>query len=141
MGAFLVAIFAALAWMMLRFLRRSSDQRQNNISEVRSRIDDVMTSPRESLFDRSPRAKVRATYRKFIGLCVGAGAKIRRTDTTEDIDRLAKYALLKPPQTDDLREIYRKARYSAAEVTEADADNIRQAYHAVKSHYKKASKV
>lgn len=141
MGAFLVVIFAALAWMMLRFLRRSSDQRQNNISEVRSRIDDVMTSPRESLFDRSPRAKVRATYRKFIGLCVGAGAKIRRTDTTEDIDRLAKYALLKPPQTDDLREIYRKARYSAAEVTEADADNIRQAYHAVKSHYKKASKV
>lgn len=141
MGAVLVAIFIALAWMMLKFLRRGGDVRQNHISEVRTSLDAATDIPRESIFDRSPRARVRATYRKFIGLCVGAGATIRRTDTTEDIDRLAKYALLKPPQTDDLREIYRKARYSAQEVTDTDVEEIKNAYHAVKSHYKKASKV
>lgn len=141
LGAILVLIFGALAWMMLKFLRKSSDVRQNSISEVRTRINDVMESPRDSLFDRTPRAKVRATYRKFIGLCVSAGAKIRRTDTTEDIERLAQYALSKPEGTGDIRDIYRKARYSEAEITDADVSQIKTAYQSAKAHYKKATKV
>lgn len=141
MGAILVLIFGALAFMMFKFLKKSSAQRQNAIHEVRSRLDDVVSNPRENLFDRGPRGKVRATYRKFIGLCVNAGAKISRTDTTEDIERLAQYALVKPPQTKDLQQIYRKARYSTQEVTEADVAEAKQAYQAAKAHYKKVSKV
>ena len=126
--------------MMFRFLRSSGEQRQNSLREVRSRLEDVASSPRESLFDRSPRAKVRATYRKFIGLCIGAGAKIRRSDTTGDIDRLARYALLNPPQTGELTEVYRRARYSEAEITDDDVSAAKAAYQAVKAHYKQKSK-
>lgn len=136
MGLLLVVIFGALLYMMLRFLRQSGEQRQNSIREVRSRIDAAADVPREGLFDRSPRAKVRATYRKFINLCINAGAKIRRTDTTADIDRLAQYALLRPPQTGDLRDVYRRARYSSDEITDADVTAAKAAYQAVKAHYK-----
>ena len=137
MGIFLTLIFGGLLFMMLRFLRKNGEQRQNSIREVRSRIEDVAVAPREMLFDRSPRAKVRAVYRKFIGLCVGAGAQIRRTDTTEDIERMAQYALAKPPQTGDLKDVYRRARYSAEEITEADVSAAKAAYQAAKAHWKK----
>ena len=137
MGAFLVCIFGALAYMMFRFLKKSTEQKQNAIHEVRSRITDVAANPRESLFDRGPRARVRATYRKFISLCIGAGGKIHRTDTTADIERIAQAALLTPPRTKDLQQIYRKARYSDQEITDADADEAKAAYQAAKSYYKK----
>ena len=141
MGAFLALIFGALAFMMVKFLKKSSVQRQNAIHEVRTRLDDAIRDPREGFFDRGPRGKVRATYRKFINLCINAGAKIRRTDTTEDIERLAQYALEKPPMTKELQTIYRRARYSAEEITEADVAEAKQAYQAAKAHYKKVSKV
>lgn len=137
MGAFLVCVFAALAYMMFRFLKKSTEQKQNAIHEVRSRITDVAANPRESLFDRGPRARVRATYRKFISLCIGAGGKIHRTDTTEDIERIAQAALLTPPRTKELQQIYRRARYSAEEITDADANDAKAAYQAAKSYYKK----
>ena len=136
-GALLVAIFAALAFMMVRFLKKSTEQRQNAIHEVRSRIDGVVSNPKVGLLDRGPRARVRAIYRKFISLCIGAGARIQRTDTTEDIERIAQAVLLSPPRTKDLQQIYRKARYSAAEITEADVSEAKAAYQAAKSYYKK----
>lgn len=141
MGAILVLIFGALAFMMVKFLKKSSAQRQNTIHEVRSRLDDAVRDHRDSAFDRGPRGKVRATYRKFINLCIGAGAKISRADTTEDIERQAQYALLKPPMTKELQAVYRRARYSAEEITEADVAEAKQAYQAAKAHYKKVSKV
>lgn len=135
-GAFILIVFALLAVMLFRFLKKPQAQRQNAIREVRSTIDGAVHAPRARLFDREPRARIRAVYRKFLSLCIGAGAQIARTDTTERIDAIARSALIQPPETACLRDVYRRARYGEAEITESDAEEARRAYRAIREHVK-----
>lgn len=136
MGAVILLIAILLAMMLFRFLKKSRPQRENAIHEVRTTIDDAVRNPRGSLFDRDPRARVRAIYRKFLALLAGSGITVRATHTTADIDAHARSALCNPPGTDQLRDVYRRARYGEAEIGEADVDEAKRAYRAIREHVK-----
>ncbi len=137
LGAIILVAFVLLAILLFRFLKKPRPQRENAIHEVRTTIDGAVRNPREKLFDRDPRARVRATYRKFLALLSGSGEEIRPTYTTADIDVRARSALGDPPGTERLREVYRRARYGEAEIAESDADEAKRAYREIRDHVRK----
>lgn len=137
MGIIVLAAFVLLAVMLFRFLKKPRAQRENAIHEVRSTIDGAVRDPRSTLFDRSARARIRATYRKFLALLTDSGASLHPADTTADIDRIAQSALCSPPEVEHLREVYCRARYGAAEPDDADAEAAKRAWRAIRDHVKK----
>src|SRR5699024_1275916 len=116
----LVLIVIGLAvWRMLRrrLGLREEHEEGCDISVTREAADAFPAAPgSRSLRPRTPRMSVRATYRRFLALCLRVGIRPERSDTSGSLARKCAQSLPAQPLT-DLRELYRTARYSEEEVT------------------------
>lgn len=136
----LVLIVIGLAvWRMLRrrLGLREKQEEGCDISVTREAADAFPAAPGSRfLRPRTPRMSVRATYRRFLALCLRVGIRPERSDTSGSLARKCAQSLPAQPLI-DLRELYRAARYSEEEVTRDMAQQAHTALRDLKKHLPK----
>ena len=82
---------------------------------------------------RGAREQVREYYRRFLVLCSKRGIKIKRSDTSLDIENAAS-GTFDDKRSAEMRDIYLRARYDdKAEIKHTDVKAMKELYGAVKS--------
>lgn len=133
--AIVVAIFLLLAFFLFKWLFSSGKvmRRQITASETRIRISPSSTSnqkPRNPVFSRDPRERIRREYRKFLKLCEKRGQGFTHFDTTMEIEKKNRSYFDMGLMT-KLRAVYLTARYTDKTLTNQDVDVAKETLSAL----------
>jgi len=123
-----VALIAA-AFVIFRLLSRSSKHEDTNTFADEREI--VAEGAGENRDMRENREKVRNYYRKFLKLCGQRGFEVTEYQDSKDIEMGTVY-LFGTPARSELRDVYVRARYSSAEVTDFDVEDAKDCYKRLK---------
>lgn len=137
-----VIVLAVLGIILFRILMRVGRKGvDNHFGDFRESID---LDPGEEKLGRSPRDRVRAMYRKFLGMCVRAGLDPDLNLNSRDVNQAMSKNFDKPAM-DGLRDVYIRARYSSSDITDDDVKIAKQmldlAKKAEKAEEKRKAKV
>ncbi len=118
----LVAVAVVLLVLFFRWLNRHKGYDGNTAAaqEKREFTDVVQKTARKK--ETSPVRKIRAQYRAFLKWCVSLNISVERSSTSLDIHRKVSAASEKREPSQQIRELYIRARYAE----EADRDDVRK---------------
>ena len=127
--ALAVVAMIAAAFIIFRLLSRSGRREETNTFADEREI--VEKKPEEQPELRGNREKVRSYYRKFLKLCGQKGFEVTEYQDSKEIEMGTIYLFGNPAQS-ELRDVYVRARYSSAEVSDFDVEVAKDCYKRLK---------
>ena len=127
-----LAVLAAAAILFVFFramARHNSHEDDNHFEAVRESLEESDHPVRRNARDN--RGRVRHYYRKFLKLAVQRGFDLTEFMDSSQIER-GTWPLFRSRASEPLRDVYVRARYSSAEVTEEDVRQAKECYGKLK---------
>ena len=129
----MVVLVIVLFRVLMRMGRRDDD---NQFADTREVLTDDSSDER---LGRSARDRVRNYYRKFLKICVREGLDPDLNLNSRQVNQ-SMMKVMDVPAMDGLRDVYIRARYSSAEITEEDVKTAKQMLSESKKAGKEAEK-
>ena len=123
-----IALIAA-AFVIFRVLSRSG--RHEDVNTFADEREIVAEKKEEDRDVHENREKVRHYYRKFLKLCGQRGFEVTEYQDSKEIELGTVYLFGNPAQS-ELRDVYVRARYSSAEVSDFDVEVAKDCYKRLK---------
>ena len=123
----IAALIALIVWMLRRGVSaaRRKGQEYDWVEEEQPPESRARRSRVRKSAERGSRSKVRSIYREYLAYLRSRDVRPNESATTADISAAAENVLTQPDA--QLREIYRRCRYSSAPVSEEDVSAARAA--------------
>ncbi|MBO4848957.1 MAG: DUF4129 domain-containing protein [Clostridia bacterium] len=138
MAAVLIFVVCELVKLIKKLMQNSKPRGSGYPNEERSALPPDDEGPKEdrpNRFSRDPRRRIRYHYREYMHHLRSKKIPIAPSDTCTDINQRARHTLRrKKSETEELTEIYRRARYRmGSEPERADAERMKQLVNDIKN--------